>query len=171
MPPFNLGSKAFVQTGGGGWDGRKGSISADREIKRSQFVQEISEYLGIPAANFIDTYSFTENSIPITGHYSEKYGDYLFHIPKCSAVLIRDVKTLKVMRQKGNKGFIEVLNAYGTHAFAGASVLVDDLAELIDNERCPDCGCKCMTIRIIGRVTGAEAKGCGATLKVGSEKS
>lgn len=171
MPPFNLGPKAFVQTGGGGWDGRKGSISIGRKIGRGQFVREISEFLGIPKKNFIDTYSFTENSIPITGHYCEEYDDYLFHIPKYTAVVLRDTKTLQVLRHKGEKGFIEMLNAYGTNGYAGASVLVDDLAELVDSERCPACGCPCMTIRIIGRVTEAEAKGCGATLKVRSDLS
>lgn len=171
MPSFHLGSKALIHTGGGGWDGKKGSISIGKQIMRSQFVQGVSDFLGIPPKNFIDTYSFTENSIPITGHYSEKYEDYLFHVPQWSDVLLRDVKTLEVLNHPGDKGFIEVLNAYGTNAFAGASVLVDDLAEIIDPEKCPDCGYKGMTIRILGRVKGSEAKGCGATLNVRSEKS
>lgn len=171
IPPFHLGRNAIIHTGGGGWDGHKGNISMGRIINRSSFVNEISAFLGIPTCNFIDTYSFTENSTPITGHYSEKYNDYLFHIPSWGRVLIRDVKTLSILNKEGDKGFIEVLNAYGTSAFAGASVLVDDLGEIISTEKCPECKKDGMTIRILGRVTGAEAKGCGATLKVGRNAS
>lgn len=170
MAPVNLGPNAIVHTGGGGWDGRKGTISMGEKITRPQFVQEVSDFLGIPRKNFIDTYSFTENSTPITGHYCDDYQDYLFHIPKWGKVLIRDTKTFEVLQHKGEKGFIEVLNAYGTNGFAGASVLVDDLAEIVDPKKCPGCGYKGMTIRILGRVTGAEAKGCGATLNVEEEK-
>lgn len=169
IPPFHLGKNVIIHTGGGGWDGRKGNVSLGKKIERSQFVKEVSSFLDIPKKNFIDTYSFTENSTPITGHYSEKYQDYLFHVPKWGKVLIRDVKTFNVLRNAGSKGFIEVLNAYGTGAFAGASVLVDDMAEIVANDKCPDCGCSGMTIRILGRVSGAEAKGCGATLNVGGE--
>lgn len=171
MPPFHLGPKAIVHTGGGGWDGRKGSLSMGRQIKRSRFVTDVSDFLGIPPENFIDTYSFTENSIPITGHYSEKFKDYLFHVPRWSTVLIRDVRTMKVLRNKGDKGFLEILNAYGTSAYAGASILVDDLAEIVGTDHCPDCGFPGLTLRMLGRVTGAEAKGCGATLKVGRDAS
>lgn len=169
LPPFNMGDKAIVHTGGGGWDGRKGNVSVGKRIERNQFVRDVSDFLGIPKRNFIDTYSFTENSTPITGHYSEQFDDYLFHVPKWGKVLIRDIKTFEVLSHAGDKGFIEVLNAYGTSAFAGASVLVDDMAEIVDENKCPDCGYEGMTIRILGRVSGAEAKGCGATLKVGGD--
>jgi hypothetical protein len=167
ISPVSLGSKAFIHTGGGGWDGHKGSISAGKKIERRQFVEEVSDFLGISRKNFIDTYSFTENSTPLTGHYCEDFHDYLFHVPKWGKVIIRDTKTFEPLHKSGDRGFIEVLNAHGTSAFAGASVLVDDMAEIVSTEKCPGCGAGCMTIRIIGRVKGAEAKGCGATLKVG----
>ncbi len=169
ISPVRLGKNAIVHTGGGGWDGKKGNISSEKEIERFRFVEEISQFLGIPEENFIDTYSFTENSTPITGHYSKEFKDYYFHVPEWIKVIIRDPKTLEPLEHKGAKGFIQVLNAYGTNAYAGASVLVDDMAEIISTDCCPECGQKCMTLSITGRVKGSEAKGCGATLSVRSD--
>ncbi|MDD3223800.1 MAG: acyl-protein synthetase [Clostridium sp.] len=166
IKPLNLGNNAIVHTGGGGWDGKKGSINIGIKIERYKFVEEVSDFLGIPQENFIDTYSFTENSFPITGHYSRKYKDYLFHVPNWGRVIIRDVKTLKPVHNEGEKGFIQMLNAYGTSSFAGASIMVDDMAQIVSEKRCPECNEDAMTIKIIGRVKGAEAKGCGATLNV-----
>lgn len=162
MKSVNLGDKAIVHTGGGGWDGSKGTINIGTKIPRWKFVKQVSEFLGIPEENFIDTYSFTENSLPITGGYSEKYKDYLFNVPKWERIIIRDMKTLKPLHNKSDRGFIQVLNAYGTSTFAGASVLVDDIAEIV-SEKSKN---RDMTIKIIGRVKGAEAKGCGATLNI-----
>lgn len=169
--PVNLGEEAMVHTGGGGWDGKKGSISIGAKLERWQFVEEVSEFLGIPKKNFVDTYSFTENSFPITGHYSEKEKSYLFHVPKWGRVIIRDMKTLEPLKNVGDKGFVETLNAYGTSAFAGAAVLVDDLGQIVSMDRCPECGQEFMTIKILGRVKGSEAKGCGATLNVKGSKN
>ncbi len=170
MPPLNLGKNALIHTGGGGWDGKKGTLSIGSALKRQVFVEEISSFLGVPQENFIDSYSFTENSFPITGHYSPEHKDYLFHVPKWGKVMIRDIKTLKPLYNKGDKGFIQMLNAYGTSTFAGASILVDDIGEIVSPDECPACKEGCMTIKILGRVKGAEAKGCGATLNVRSEE-
>lgn len=167
---YNLGNRALIHTGGGGWDGKKGSISIGTKLERNVFVQDISEFLGVPEKNFIDTYSFTENTFPMYGHYSEKLKSYLFHVPKWGKVIIRDVKTLRPLTKPGDKGLIQVLNAYGTSSFAGASILVDDMAEIVSNDICPECGEKGMTFKVIGRVKGSEAKGCGATLNIKGEE-
>ncbi|OOM76269.1 acyl-protein synthetase, LuxE [Clostridium puniceum] len=170
MKPLNLGKNALVNTFGGGWDGKKGTVSIGTSIKRQDFVENLSNFLGIPEDNFIDSYSFTENTFSITGHYSKEYKDYLFHVPEWGRMIIRDIKTLKPLYSPGDRGFIQMLNAYGTTTFAGASVLVDDIGEIVSISECPECKTKLMTIKIIGRVRGAEAKGCGATLNVRSEK-
>lgn len=164
IKPVELGEKAIVHTGGGGWDGRKGNINIGTMIERWRFVEDVSKFLGIPEENFTDTYSFTENSFTMTGHYSKEYRDYIFHVPKWAKVIIRDFKTLKPLKRSGDRGLIQVLNAYGTEGFAGASILVDDIGEIVDYNRCPICNTEGMTIKIIGRVKGTEAKGCGATL-------
>lgn len=170
MAPVHLGENVLLHTGGGGWDGKKGSISMGTQITKKDFVSTVSSFLGIPEENFIDSYSFTENSFPITGHYSKKYEDYLFHIPTWGQVIIRDIKTLEPLHQPGDMGFIQMLNAYGTTTFAGASIMVDDIGEIVSMKECPECKEKGMTIRILGRVKGAEAKGCGATLNVSEER-
>ena len=170
MEPVNLGKNVLIHTGGGGWDGRKGSVNIGNKIERWRFVETVSRFLGVPEENFIDSYSFTENSFVITGHYSKKHKDYLFHVPSWGRLIIRDVKTLNPLNKVGNNGFIQVLNAYGTDTFAGASVLVDDIGEIVSTKECPDCGKDEMTIKIVGRVKGAEAKGCGATLNVSGGK-
>ncbi|MGN6715110.1 LuxE/PaaK family acyltransferase [Anaerocolumna jejuensis] len=169
MNPFHLGSHVLVHTGGGGWDGKKGTVSVGTDIKKQDFVECVSDFLGIPEENFIDSYSFTENCFLITGHYSKEYKDYLYHIPSWGKVMIRDMKTLKPLSNPGDKGFIQMLNAYGTSTYAGASVLVDDIGEILSMDECPDCKSNLMTIKIIGRVKGAEAKGCGATLNVNNK--
>ncbi len=166
MNPFELGDRCIVQTGGGGWDGKKGTINVGTKIERSQFVEEVANFLGIPEENFIDIYSFTENSFPILGHYSPKYKNYLFHVPSWGRVIVRDIKTLKPLHNEGEMGLIQMLNAYGTSSFSGASILVDDMAEIVSEKRCPECGSEVMTIKIVGRVKGSEAKGCGATLNI-----
>ncbi|MCR3761147.1 acyl-protein synthetase [Clostridium felsineum] len=166
MKPFELGQNCTVQTCGGGWDGKKGNVNLGTKMERSKFVEEISNFLGIPEENFIDSYSFTENTFPINGHYSKKYKNYLFHVPSWGRIIIRDIKTLEPLHNEGERGFIQMLNAYGTSSFAGASLLVDDIGEIVSEKRCPVCGTETMTIKIIGRVKGAEAKGCGATLDV-----
>ena len=169
MKPVVLGSNAILHTGGGGWDGRKGNINIGTEIERWKFVHDVSDFLGIPPENFTDTYSFTENSFTVTGHYSKEYKDYLFHIPPWAKVIIRDEKTLKPVTREGERGLVQVLNAYGTSGFAGASILVDDIAEMVSEKRCPVCGHAGMTIKIIGRVKGTEAKGCGAAIATGGD--
>jgi hypothetical protein len=169
IPPVKLGERTIVHTGGGGWDGKKGTITTDKKIERYEFVETVSQFLGIPEENFIDTYSFTENSVPLTGHYSKEFRDYIFHVPDWGQIILRDIKTLEPVEQNGGRGFIQVLNAYGTNAYAGASILVDDIGEILSSESCPVCGQKCMSLRIIGRVKGSEAKGCGATLNVRGE--
>lgn len=166
MKPFELGDRCTIHTGGGGWDGKKGSVNLGIKIERSKFVEEVSTFLGVSEENFIDTYSFTENTFPITGHYSKKYKSYLFHIPSWGRVILRDIKTLKPVYKEGQRGLIQMLNAYGTSSFAGASIIVDDIGEIVSRDRCPECGYNGMTIRIIGRVKGSEAKGCGATLNI-----
>jgi hypothetical protein len=171
MKPVMLGENVLIHTGGGGWDGKKGSVSIGASIHRKEFVECVSHFLGIPQKNFIDSYSFTENSFPITGHYSPKYQDYLFHIPTWGQIIIRDIQTLEPLHKPGDRGFIQMLNAYGTSTFAGASIIVDDIAEIVSMEECPDCKEKGMTLKIIGRVKGAEAKGCGATLNVGGARA
>lgn len=169
ISPVELGSTSIVSTGGGGWDGRKGTVNTGVKIEKWRFVENLSTFLGIPEENFIDTYSFTENSFPISGHYSKKYKDYLFHVPKWGRIIIRDTKTLKPLKNVGDRGFLQVLNAYGTSAFSGASLLVDDIAEIVSTTHCPECGREGTIIRIIERVRGSEAKGCGATLSIKEE--
>jgi hypothetical protein len=166
MNPFSLGKHVLVHTGGGGWDGKKGNVSIGTNIKKQEFVECISDFLGIPEENFIDSYSFTENCFPLTGRYSKEYKDFLFQIPSWGKVVIRDTRTLKPLHNTGEKGFIQMMNAYGTATFAGASILVDDIGEIVSQQEYPDSSRQLTTMRIIGRVKGAEAKGCGATLNV-----
>ena len=169
MKPLNLGKNVLINTSGGGWDGKKGTVSIGSSLKRQVFVETVSSFLGIPQENFIDSYSFTENSFLTTGHYSKQYKDYLFHVPTWGKIIIRDVETFKPLNNPGDRGFIQMLNAYGTSTFAGASILVDDIGEIVSTSKCPECGEDCLTLKIVGRVKGSEAKGCGATLNVRSD--
>lgn len=169
MPPFNLGNNTIVNTGGGGWDGKKGTINLGTKIPRAKFVEEVSKFLGIPEENFVDMYTFTENGFLLNGQYSKDDKDYLFNVPEWCHVIVRDVRTLKPVYNKGDRGILQLLNAYGNKSFAGASILVDDMAEIVSTKRHPLYGEKCVTLKLLGRVVGSEAKGCGATLNIKKE--
>ncbi len=160
---FNLGEKSFVGVGAGGWDGKKGAMQGE-PINKKDFVEQMGKILGIPAKNVFDGYGLTEHPSNFGGHYSAKFEDFVYHVPPWSKVILRDFDTLEPITAVGKKGLIEVVTPYGVESYAGVAILVDDIAEFVNKDNCPECGSKGDVIRILGRAKGAESKGCGATV-------
>ncbi len=158
---FNLGDKSFVGVGAGGWDGKKGAAQG-QPISKKDFVEQMGNILGIPVKNVFDGYGLTEHPSNFGGHYSPKFEDFVYHVPPWSKVILRDFDTLEPITAVGKKGLIEVVTAYGVESYAGVAILVDDIAEFVYKDKCPECGSTGDVIRILGRAKGAESKGCGA---------
>ena len=139
---FDLGDHGSVGTGGGGWDGIKGSIKSDPFTKQA-LVEKIKEVYGIPAENIGDIYSFTESSALFPGHYSKKYKDQILHTPPYVKIIVRNLDTGDPVAP-GESGTLEVITPYGINGFSSVAVMVDDIVQLLgDNDStCPECGYK-----------------------------
>jgi len=139
---FNLGDHGAVGTGGGGWDGVKGSIKSE-PITKKDMMEKMKEVYGIPAENVGDIYSFTESSAIFPGHYSKKYENQILHTLPYIKIIVRDPETGEPVKP-GESGLLEVLTPYGINGFSSVAIMVDDIVQLLgDNDSvCPECGFK-----------------------------
>ena len=139
---FDLGNKGAVGTGGGGWDGVKGSIKG-QPMTKQDMVDKLKEVYGIPAENIGDIYSFTESSALFPGHYSKKHQDQILHTMPFVKIIVRDPETGEPVKV-GETGTLEVLSPYGINGFSSVAIMVDDFVQLLgDNDStCPECGYK-----------------------------
>ncbi|GAH42334.1 unnamed protein product, partial [marine sediment metagenome] len=86
-----------------------------------------------------------------------KYQDFLLHCPDTARIIVRDLESLEPVND-GEEGLLEVLTPYGVNGTINQAVLVDDIVELISINKCPECGYKGATFRIIGRLKNAQGK-------------
>jgi hypothetical protein len=82
------------------------------------------------------------------------------HTPVFSDVLIRNPVDWKPMAF-GQAGLVQVLSLL-PRSYPGHSLLTEDIGEILGIDDCP-CGRLGKTIRILGRVAKAEARGCSDT--------
>jgi len=158
---FNMPETFRVQTGGGGWSGKKGRVDLGHEINKAEFFEKISEFFNIPISNFADLFGATEIPIACGGHYSKKHEDILLHLDKDQGkIIVRDIETLERIRKTKNPGVLEVLTPYGVDTYAGVSVLLDDIIEIVDFNRCPECGREGTIFKVVGKLTPEIGKGC-----------
>jgi len=139
---FDLGDHGAVGTGGGGWDGIKGSIKG-QPMTKQDMIDKIKEVYGIPAENVGDIYSFTESSALFGGHYSKKYKDQILHTLPFVKIIVRNPETGEPVKP-GETGTLEVITPYGINGFSSVAIIVDDFVQLLgDNDSaCPECGYK-----------------------------
>jgi hypothetical protein len=154
----------YLTTGGGGWNGHKSQLKYP-PIDKSQFVSDCVEFFGTKVENITDMYGFTETPIVFGSHWSEKYQDFIFHCPPQARIIIRDINTLDPLRNVGDKGFLEVLTPFGVAGSVNHAVLVDDLAELVARNRCPECGYEGDAFIIKGRIEDKEGLGCSSLVE------
>jgi len=147
--PLKLNKNSMTMFGGG-WKGY-----ADKQVKKSELYAMIEEMLGIPQENCRDGYGSTEHSVP----YFE-CPHHHFHIPIYSRMIIRDVETLKPVKN-GTPGFANFITPH-LLSVPAVSVLMGDMAVLHDAEECP-CGIKTPFMEIIGRAGTSKGKSCAIT--------
>ncbi|MHB8533508.1 MAG: LuxE/PaaK family acyltransferase [Solirubrobacteraceae bacterium] len=147
LPPLRLGRDSWVLTGGG-WKGHQGEA-----IPKDRFKAEVSEWLGLPAANIRDLYGLVEHGIP----YVEcRLGR--MHVPNYARVIVRDPETARPLPY-GRRGLPQLITPYLT-SYPSFSVLAGDWAEL--RPRCA-CGTPGEVLVLHGRAGKSPAKGCAVT--------
>ena len=151
------------QTGGGGWSGVKGRVKT-APIDKGEFIETLSDFFNITVDNFADCYGATESPIACGGHYSKKYNDYLLHVYKDNAhIVLRSLETLEPIKSLNEMGILEIITPYGVQSYAGVAVLLDDLVEVVDYNKCPECGRENVIVfRHVGRLTPEIGKGCSS---------
>jgi len=160
---FNMPKTFRIQLGGGGWNGIKGRIKLEHKINKVDFMEKMSDFFNIPYDNITDNYGATEVPIACGGHWSKNYEDFLFHIDKDEAyIIIRDIETLERIKKTNEPGIIEVLTPYGVKSYAGVAVMLDDIVEIVDFNKCVECGREGIVFRITGRMTPEIGKGCSS---------
>ncbi|MFW9782068.1 MAG: hypothetical protein ACFFFB_07270 [Candidatus Heimdallarchaeota archaeon] len=160
---FSMPESFRLQLGGGGWDGVKGRVKLGYKINKAEFMEFISEFFNIPYDNISDNYGATEIPIACGGHWSKKYEDFIFHLEKNQGqVIIRELNSLERIKKVNEPGILEVLTPYGVESYAGVAVMLDDIIEVIDFNRCNECGREGIVFRITGRLTPEIGKGCSS---------
>ncbi len=154
---YELGANAYVLTGAGGWDGKKGSAVGE-PIHKPTFVRETAERLGIPEqaweTNFLDIYGTTESGKAQAGRYSREAGDFLYEVGDEVRLYVIDPTTGRPARE-GERGYPRFLSPYGVEGFAGACVQQKDLVTVVSAR--DDGAVTCFTG--IARASGAEGQG------------
>lgn len=110
---LSLGDDSWIQTGGG-WKGK-----ADKEIPKEEFRELMAQAFGIPKENVRDLFGMVEHGIP---YVDNEQGQLM--IPNYARVLIRDPKTLSVLKD-GEKGLIQFISSYNT-SYPSFSLLTND---------------------------------------------
>jgi hypothetical protein len=152
-----------VQTGGGGWSGVKGRVKTD-PIDKAVFIESLSELFNINSSNFADCFGATESPTAFGGHWSKTYGDFLLHVEKEHAqIILRSIDTFERIRDVKEPGVLEIITPYGVKSYTGLAVLLDDIVEVVDFNRCPDCGRENVIIfRHLDKLTPQSGKGCSS---------
>lgn len=158
---IELGDRGFVGSGGGGWDGVKGQAKMDA-VNKVEFISNYEKVFGIKSEDMRDIYAFTEGPNLYGGHWSEKYQDFLLHVPDTARIIVRDIDTLEPI--KSGTGLLETITPYGVNGCVNQAVLVDDIVEIISLKKCPECGYEGATFRVIGRLRDSQGRGCSSII-------
>jgi Acyl-protein synthetase, LuxE len=164
---FSFGDRCKLQFGGGGWGVVESELQVDPERAKTALVELLCQILGIEDHTSVDDcYGATETAAALAGHFSPDHGDFLFHQPPWTRLIIRDPQTLAPITEPGGVGLLEIVMPYGAGSYAGVAVLMDDVAELVSLDGCPQCGRAGMTLRVQGRASRSSGPhgGCGSIL-------
>jgi hypothetical protein len=164
---FSFGRRCKVQFGSGGWEVVQKLLGVSKERVKLEFVHRLCEVLKVNEPSSVDdSYGATETAGALMGHFSPFYGDFIFHQPPWMRVIVRNPQTLTPVTEPGERGLLELIMPYGAGSYAGVAILMDDVAELIRRNSCPECGRAGLSIRILGRAADAAgaSPGCGAII-------
>lgn len=144
---LNLSNVRLLHSGG--WK------RLEREaVSKKTFNEGVASVFGCSAGRVIDFYGMVENVgvvYPDCEHGNK-------HVPAFAEVVVRNPLTLEPVAA-GQQGLVQVCSVLPT-SFPGFLVLTDDMAEIIDYDKCP-CGRRGTSFRFAGRVPKIEVRGCG----------
>jgi len=164
---FDMSDNFHIITGGGGWDGIKGRVKLDHEIEKPEFIEQMCRMFNITKERFCDNFAATESPLACGGHWSKKYNDFLHHVNNLQGrIVIRNFDTLEPIKNIGEPGILELITPYGVEGYAGVAVLLDDIVQVENWERCSECNREGAVFRIIGRLTPSVGKGCSSLFSV-----
>lgn len=145
--PFHFGPQSWVMTGGG-W-----KSLADEAVSKERFIDDVSQWLGLPRENIRDMFGMVEHGIPYVDCSRHR-----LHVPIYARVLIRDPESLAPVAP-GESGLIHLQTPYLT-SYPSHSLLTTDLGR-VD----PSCGCGLPgpVVAILGRGGVKKHKGCALT--------
>ncbi|MBY8989633.1 MAG: hypothetical protein KGD58_02680 [Candidatus Lokiarchaeota archaeon] len=160
---FDMSDNLHIITGGGGWDGIKGRVKLDYEIEKPEFIEQMCSMFNITNDKFCDNFAATESPMACGGHWSDKYNDFLHHVNNIQGrIIVRDVDTLEPIKNVGESGILELITPYGVESYAGVAVLLDDIVQVENWKRCPECNREGAVFRVIDRLTPSIGKGCSS---------
>lgn len=134
---------------GGGWKQFAGD-----EIPKEELYSLIWEVLGVGKNHVHEFFGAAEHPVL---YCSCK--NHHFHIPAYANVLIRDVRTLKVL-PKGRAGLVNLMTPIGSD-LPLMSVMTDDIGVLYDGKDC-GCGIEGAYLKLLGRTGAKGVKTCAA---------
>lgn len=140
------GSKILL---GGGW-----KQFYTEQVEKNVLYDLAKKVLGIEETDIIEFFGAVEHPIL----YCDCKNHH-FHVPAYSRVIIRDVKTLKPLKN-GQIGLINLITPM-VKATPVLSVMTDDLGVLHDGAEC-GCGISSPYLEIIGRIGLKDIKTCAA---------
>jgi hypothetical protein len=164
---FSFGERCKIQFGNGGWEVLQRMLDVPQEQVKYDLVNRLADVLGIQDLTQVDdSYGATETSAALAGHFSVDHSDFVFHQPPWMRLIVRNPQTLEPATEPGERGLLQIVMPYGASSFAGATILIDDVAELVTQGTCPECGRAGTAIRIVGRAvdTSGAGRGCGAVV-------
>ncbi len=168
---FDMSENIRIITGGGGWDGIKGRIKLGHEVDKTEFIEQMCNMFNITTDKFCDNFAATESPLACGGHWSKRYNDFILHINNDQGrLVVRDVNTLEPIKKTGEPGVLELITPYGVNSYAGVAVLLDDLVQVENWEKCPECGREGAIFRIVGRLTPSIGKGCSSLFSLDAYK-
>lgn len=134
---------------GGGW-----KQFYKEQVDKSDFYALAQRVMGIPEENIIEAFGAAEHPIL----YCDCKNHH-FHIPVYSRVIIRDVHTLKPVKN-GETGLVNLITPMinGTPIL---SVMTDDIGILHEGNKC-GCGINAPYLELIGRADVKDIKTCAA---------
>jgi len=168
---FDMSENIRIITGGGGWDGVKGRVKLGHEVDKTEFIEQMCNMFNITTDKFCDNFAATESPLACGGHWSKRYNDFILHINNDQGrIIVRDVNTLEPIKKTGEPGVLELITPYGVNSYAGVAVLLDDLVQVENWEKCPECGREGAIFRIVGRLTPSIGKGCSSLFSLDAYK-
>lgn len=160
---FDLSDHFYIITGGGGWDGTKGRVKLGYRVEKPEFIEQMCDMFNITPDKFCDNFAATESPMSCGGHWSKQHDDFILHVNKDQGrIVVRDIESLEPIKKTGQPGLLELITPYGVDSYAGVAVLLDDIVQVENWERCPECGREGSIFRVLGRLTPSIGKGCSS---------